>query len=48
VPLHLEYVCLAALTVAFIVAGVRDEAQAEPWWWPTHLGTTRRERKSGS
>jgi hypothetical protein len=43
-PLHLEYVCLAGLTIAFIVAGVKDEAQAEPWWWPSRLGETRRER----
>ena len=31
---HLDYVFVAALTIAFIVAGVRREPQAEPWWWP--------------
>ncbi|GAC1417577.1 MAG: hypothetical protein NVSMB64_27440 [Candidatus Velthaea sp.] len=46
VPAHGEYVFLAALTVAFIVAGVKDEAQAEPWWWPTHRGPTRAQRRS--
>ena len=33
-PFHLEYACLALLTIAFVVAGVRREPQAEPWWWP--------------
>ncbi len=33
-PLHVDYALLAALTIAFIVAGRRDEPQAEPWWWP--------------
>jgi hypothetical protein len=44
-PLRPEYWCLAALTLAFIVAGVRDEPQSEPWWWPTHPSTTRTERR---
>jgi hypothetical protein len=43
-PLHLPYLFLAALTVAFIVAGIRDEPQGEPWWWPAQLGATRRAR----
>ncbi len=34
-PLHGDYVCVALLTVAFIVAGIRREPQAVPWWWPT-------------
>ena len=46
VPAHLEYVFLAALTGAFIVAGIKDEAQAEPWWWPTGRGPTRAERRT--
>ncbi len=40
------YACLALLTIAFIVAGVRDEPQAEPWWWPRRLGATRAEKRS--
>jgi len=43
-PLHLPYWFLVALTIAFAVAGFRDEAQGEPWWWPTRLGQTRAER----
>ncbi len=31
---HLPYWCLGALAVAFAVAGVQHEAQADPWWWP--------------
>ena len=45
-PLHLDYVLLAALTAAFIVAGVRDEPQAEPWWWPSASGLTGKERRA--
>jgi len=33
-PLHADYALVAALTLAFIVAGLRAEPQAEPWWWP--------------
>ena len=40
-----SYLCLAALTVAFVVAGVRDEPQAEPWWWPRRIGPTRAQRR---
>ncbi len=43
-PAVLEYAALAALAIAFIVAGIRDERQAEPWWWPTRRGMTRAER----
>lgn len=43
-PEHGEYVFLIALTVAFVVAGVKDEAQAEPWYLPTRLGPTRAEK----
>lgn len=45
-PGFVEYVILAGLTGAFVVAGVRDERQAEPWWWPTHRGLTRAERRA--
>jgi hypothetical protein len=48
VPFHLEYWSLGALTVAFIVAGVKDEPQAEPWWWPTRASTTRAERRANA
>ena len=40
-----SYACIVALTAAFIVAGVRDEAQAEPWWWPREVGPTRKQRR---
>jgi hypothetical protein len=40
-----SYLCLAVLTAAFVVAGVRDEPQAEPWWWPTRIGPTRAQRR---
>jgi hypothetical protein len=43
--LHLPYWFLAGLTLAFVIAGVRDEAQAEPWWAPRHLGATRAQRQ---
>jgi hypothetical protein len=44
-PAPAEYGALAVLTVAFIVAGIRDEAQAEPWWWPDHRGATRADKR---
>ena len=47
-PLHLPYLFLAGLTVAFIIAGIRDEPQPEPWWWPRRLGATRAQRTSRS
>lgn len=40
-----SYLCLVALTAAFVVAGVRDEPQAEPWWWPKRVGRTRAQRR---
>jgi hypothetical protein len=40
-PAHVPYWFLIALIVAFVVAGIRDEPQAEPWWWPSGLGATR-------
>jgi len=45
-PAHGEYWFLIALTIAFVVAGVRDERQAEPWWWPNRCGETRAERRA--
>jgi hypothetical protein len=45
-PLHIPYACLAALTIAFVVAGVRDEPQADPWWWPAKLALTRAQRRA--
>lgn len=33
-PWHADYVLVALLTLAFIVAGIRREPQAVPWWWP--------------
>jgi uncharacterized RDD family membrane protein YckC len=34
-PFHADYACVALLTIAFVVAGIRHEPQAVPWWWPT-------------
>jgi len=45
-PLHLDYIALGALAAAFVVAGIRDEPQAEPWWWPRHAGATGSERRA--
>jgi hypothetical protein len=44
-PGHGEYILLAALTVAFVIAGIRDEPQAEPWWWPAQRGSTRAQKR---
>jgi hypothetical protein len=46
-PRSAEYAVLVALAAAFVIAGVRDERQAEPWWWPTRLGSTRAEKRAG-
>ena len=40
------YGFLLLLTVAFVVAGVRDEPQAEPLLWPTRVGPTRAEKRA--
>jgi hypothetical protein len=40
------YAFLLLLAIAFVIAGIRDERQAEPWWWPTRPGPTRAERRS--
>jgi hypothetical protein len=40
------YGFVVVLAIAFAVAGVRDEPQAEPWWWPTHAGETRAEKRA--
>jgi hypothetical protein len=45
-PAHLDYVALALLTVAFVAAGIGDEPQAEPWWWPSGAGPTGAERRA--
>jgi hypothetical protein len=47
-PFALAYVFLAALIIAFAIAGVRDEPQADPWYWPRALGLTRAERRIAS
>jgi hypothetical protein len=39
------YAFLVLLAVAFVIAGIRDEPQAEPWWWPTRTGRTRAARR---
>jgi len=38
---YADYGLLTIVTIAFIVGGVRDEGQAEPWYWPNHRGQTR-------
>jgi len=45
-PAHTDYIALGVLTVCFVIAGIRDEPQAEPWWWPTHAGLTGAERRA--
>jgi hypothetical protein len=47
-PSAAEYAVLVALTAAFVVAGIRDERQAEPWWWPSRRGTTRAEKRGAN
>lgn len=44
-PFHIDYIALGALTVAFVLAAIRDEPQAEPWWWPERAGLTGAERR---
>jgi hypothetical protein len=44
-PAVAEYAVLAVLAVAFVIAGIRDERQAEPWWWPNARGITRAEKR---
>ena len=41
----LAYALLVLLALAFVVAGVRDEPQAEPWYWPRFVGKTRAEKQ---
>ena len=45
-PGHIDWWLLAVVTVAFVVAGMRDEAQAEPWWWPARRGSTAAQRRA--
>jgi hypothetical protein len=45
VPAHADYLVLVGLTIAFVVAGVRDERQAEPWYWPVRRSSTRAEKR---
>jgi hypothetical protein len=39
---------LVVLAVAFIIAGIRDEPQAEPLLWPVRIGPTRAERRAAN
>lgn len=43
---RVAYGCLLLMAVAFVVAGIRDERQAEPLLWPLRLGQTRAERRA--
>lgn len=36
---------LVLLIVAFVIAGLRDEPQSEPWYWPERVGPTRAEKR---
>jgi len=36
---------LIGVMVAWFVGGVRDERQPDPFWWPSRLGRTFRERR---
>ena len=40
-----EYALVLIVAVVWIVAVVRDEPQAEPWWWPRHRAQTRAEKR---
>ncbi len=40
------YAFVVLLAIAFVLAGIRDEPQAEPWWWPVRIGRTRAERQA--
>jgi hypothetical protein len=40
-----EYALVLAVAVVWIVAVVRDEPQAEPWWWPRYRAQTRAEKR---
>jgi hypothetical protein len=44
-PLRPEYWAIGAILIAFVVAGLKDEPQSEPWWWPVRAGGTRAERR---
>jgi hypothetical protein len=39
-----EYALILFVAIVWIVGVVRDEPQAEPWWWPRKRGPTRAER----
>jgi hypothetical protein len=45
-PAHVDDVALVLMALAFVVAGIRDEPQAEPWYWPERAGLTGRERRA--
>jgi len=45
-PFFADDIALGVLTIAFIVAGRRDEPQAEPWYRPTHAGLTGAQRRA--
>jgi hypothetical protein len=42
------YAAIALLAIFFVMAGIRDEPQAEPWWWPDRTGLTGKERRERS
>jgi len=45
-PFFADDVAIGVLTITFIVAGRRDEPQAEPWYLPTHAGPTGAQRRA--
>lgn len=43
-PAHLPYIFLGLLAALLIIGGLRDERQAQPWYWPRHAADRRRAR----
>ncbi|MBD5634839.1 MAG: hypothetical protein IAI49_10205, partial [Candidatus Eremiobacteraeota bacterium] len=45
---HADSATVVLIVAFFIVAGSRDEPQAEPWWWPRAPGLTGAERRNAA
>lgn len=44
-PMLISEIFFGVLTIGFIGAAVRDEAQAEPLMWPRRIGLTRAQKR---